>query len=65
MFSEKFRQIIHRNLRKRKYFKRVEANLRVINHNLKRLEELLEKEEAKEVKEEIDDPYYFSDGMHW
>ena len=46
-------------------FKRLEANLRVLNHNVKRLEELLAKEEAKEFDEEIDDPYYFSCGMHW
>ena len=49
-------------------FKLAEANLKAINHNLKRLEAELEAEEARafdERSEEIVDDYYFSDGMHW
>ena len=45
-------------------FKRTEANLRVINNNIRRIESELEAEEARVFDEEVD-PYYFSDGMHW
>ena len=45
-------------------FKRTEANLRVINNNIRRIESELEDEETREFEEEVD-PYYFSDGMHW
>ena len=45
-------------------FKRTERNVNVLKHNIKRLEEELEAEEAKEF-DEPEDPYYFSDGMHW
>ena len=47
-------------------FQKIERNLQVLNHNIKRLESELESEEAKDQEdEEPEDPYYFSDGMHW
>ena len=46
-------------------FKKAEANFRVINNNIRRIEKELESEEAKAFEEEIVDDYYFSDGMHW
>ena len=49
-------------------FKLAEANLKAINHNLKRLESELEAEDARAFEKELEeseDPYYFSDGMHW
>ena len=47
-------------------FKKVERALQTLNHNIKRLESELETEEAKDQEdEEPEDPYYFSDGMHW
>ena len=45
-------------------FKRTERNVNVLKHNIKRLEQELEAEEAREF-DEPEDPYYFSDGMHW
>lgn len=45
-------------------FKTTEANLQILRQNIKRLEEALEAEEKREF-EEVVDPYYFSDGMHW
>ena len=45
-------------------FKRIERNVNVLKHNIKRLEEELEAEEAREF-DEAEDPYYFSDGMRW
>ena len=45
-------------------FKRTERNVNVLKHNIKRLEEELEAEEQREF-DEAEDPYYFSDGMHW
>ena len=44
-------------------FKRTERNVNVLKHNIKRLEQELEAEEAREF-DEPEDPYYFSDGMH-
>ena len=48
-------------------FRRTEANLRAVNNNIRRLEAELEAEEARafDEQEEPEDPYYFSDGMHW
>ena len=52
-------------------FKRIEENVRVLKNNVRRVERELEAVEAKdfdkqsEREEEPEDPYYFSDGMHW
>ena len=48
-------------------FKTTEENIRVLKSNIRRLEAELEKVEAKNFNDddEIVDPYYFSDGMHW
>ena len=47
-------------------FRRTEANLRAVNNNIRRLEAELEAEETRAFdEEEPEDPYYFSDGMHW
>ena len=52
-------------------FKTAEANVQVIKKNIRTLERELEAVEAKdfdeqsEREEEPEDPYYFSDGMHW
>ena len=47
-------------------FKKIEKALQTLNHNIKRLEEELKSEEAKDHEnEELEDPYYFSAGMHW
>ena len=45
-------------------FKRTERKVNVLKHNIKRLEQELEAEEVREF-DEPEDPYYFSDGMHW
>ena len=45
-------------------FKRTERNVNVLKNNIKRLEQELEAKEAREF-DEPEDPYYFSDGMHW
>ena len=45
-------------------FKRTERNVNVLKNNIKRLEQELEAEEAREF-DEPEDPYYFSSGMHW
>lgn len=46
-------------------FQQAEANLRAINNNIRRIKKELEAEEKRTFDEEIIDPYYFSDGMHW
>ena len=46
-------------------FQQAEANLRAINNNISRIKKELETEEKRTFDEEIIDPYYFSDGMHW
>ena len=45
-------------------FKRIEENVRILKHNIRRINEEIERIEA-ETLDEIVDPYYFSDGMHW
>ena len=45
-------------------FKRIEENVRILKHNIRRINEEIERIEA-EALDEIVDPYYFSDGMHW
>ncbi len=45
-------------------FKKIEKDVNVLKHNIRRIESELEAEEAREFDEEID-PYYFSVGMHW
>ena len=47
-------------------FKRTERNVNVLKRNLRNIEAQLESEEAKAFDDdEPEDPYYFSDGMHW
>ena len=52
-------------------FKRIEENVRILKNNIRRVERELEAVEAKdfdeqsEHEEEREDPYSFSDGMHW
>ena len=44
-------------------FKQAEENVRVLSHNIRKVEAELEKEEEREF-DEID-PSYFSVGLHW
>lgn len=44
-------------------FKRVQKAVNTLSANIRRYEEELEKTEEEDLEPE--DPYYFSDGMHW
>ena len=47
-------------------FKKAEADVNVLKKNIRRVEAELEAEEVRQFdEEEPEDPYYFSDGMHW
>ena len=47
-------------------FKKAEQNINVLKKNIRTLEAKLEEEETIAFdQEEPEDPYYFSDGMHW
>lgn len=46
-------------------FKRIQDNVRVLKANIRRVTEELEKEEAAEFEEELEDPRYFSAGLPW
>ena len=44
-------------------FKRAEENLRILKHNIKRLEKELEEEEARVFDAELEDERYLSAGL--
>ena len=46
-------------------YKATEQNLHVVNNNIRRLETELEKAEAEDFEEELEDPRYFSAGLPW
>ena len=45
-------------------YKIAQENLRILNHNIRRIEAEIEAEERREI-DEPEDPYYFSCGLYW